>query len=76
MGTDAALELVKLLAPAGTLAVVAGILAFRSPQLVRELFAGVDGLLLTLQKIRHPESERKPLSRSVRRLNSKRTVKS
>ena len=74
MGTDSALALVQLLAPAGTLAVVAGILAFRPPQLVKELFAGVGGLLLTIQKIKHPKSERKPLLRD-RRVSSKRSAR-
>jgi len=75
MSTDAALELVQLLAPAGTLAVVTGILAFRSPQLVKELFAGVGGLLLTIQKIKHAKSERKSLPRADRRLSSKRSAR-
>jgi hypothetical protein len=59
MTTDTAIELVKLLAPMGTLAVVAGVLAYRSPQLVKELFAGVGGLLETLEKVRREKSAKK-----------------
>ncbi len=60
MTTDSAIELVKLLAPMGTLAVVAGVLAYRSPQLVKELFSGVGGLILTLDKVKRHKSARKP----------------
>ena len=52
MSTEAALEIVKLLAPAGSLAVVAGILAYRSPQLLKELFSGIGSLVLTIDKVR------------------------
>jgi hypothetical protein len=56
------LEIVKLLAPAGSLALVAGILAYRSPQLVKELFAGVGGLLVTIEKLKRDKATHKPSS--------------
>jgi hypothetical protein len=66
MTPDATLELVKLLTPAGSLAVVAGILAYRSPQLVREIFAGVGNLLLTIEKVRREKVARPPSARAKR----------
>lgn len=45
MSIETLLEVVKLLAPSGALAVVFGILALRSPQLIRELFSGINALL-------------------------------
>jgi hypothetical protein len=59
MTTEAALEVAKLVAPAGSVAVVLAVLAYRSPQLVRELFAGVGGLLVTLSKLRGNAQKRK-----------------
>lgn len=65
--TGEVVELLKLLAPAGTVAVVLAILAYRSPQLVKELFAGIGGLLLTIHKIRKEKAAHKPSAHVDRR---------
>jgi hypothetical protein len=70
MTPDATLELVKLLTPAGSLAVVAGILAYRSPQIVREIFAGVGSLILTIEKVRREKATRTLPGRAKRPLPS------
>jgi hypothetical protein len=41
-----AIELVQILLVAGPAWAVAGILAYRSPQLLKELFAGIRSLLM------------------------------
>jgi hypothetical protein len=67
MSTDAAIELIKLLAPTGSAAIVAVVVAYRSPQLVKELFAGVNGLLLTVEKIRKERTAHKSTDRVERK---------
>ena len=60
MNTDTMLEVLRLLAPTGSTAIVAGVLAYQSPKLVKELFAGVGGLLLTIQKIKRERNTSGP----------------
>ena len=76
MSSEAALELFKLLAPAGSLAIVAGILAYRSPQLVKELFTGVGGLLLTIGKVKRGKETLTRATREDRRKASARSSNS
>jgi hypothetical protein len=59
MNGELVIELVKQLVPAGSAAVVLAILAYRSPQLLKEFFAGVGRLLVTMQKIRCGKEGRK-----------------
>lgn len=60
-------EVLKLLAPYGAVAIILGILALRAPQLIKELFSGVNNLLLTLQKIRRENAKGTTSSHSRRK---------
>jgi hypothetical protein len=64
MAAESLLEVLSLLAPFGAYAVIGGILALRSPQLVKEFFAGVGGLLLAINKVRHDRGRDPSLNRS------------
>jgi hypothetical protein len=69
MTPDLVSELFRLLAPLGSFALVTGILAYQSPKLVKEIFAGIKELILTLKESKREKAKRGFEKRSRARLS-------